>query len=344
MAWLDSLKGFAIICVVLGHVVNGFLSADAFIDFRSAQASIFQATYAFHMPLFSLISGFMYSLAYFDSEGKPKWAKLKWQLLNIAIVYVIFSALLISSRMFLAAQVVGDTSWYDLLYIPLRPFKLYWYLYVLFVFYLLFIPVYRCRNTVLLLLLFLALSLFAAQLQGFVPSFFSPTPFRVLFFAFFFFCGVLLSRTGMVVSWTVAIISAVVSILLLVFFWGDATGWPSSCISYKQFVNTFVAIAICLFLWKLFSSVRVLNTSVFNLCGRYCLEIYVIHTFLATGFRSILPALGLTNFWLNVVLNTVLSTALPLLFAIVLQRIGLHDILFRPAYFIKSRIEARAKP
>ena len=341
IAWLDSLKGFAIICVVLGHVFDGYLNAGAFPEYRCVEYSIFQAIYTFHMPLFFLVSGFMYAMAYFDAEGRPKWAKLKWQLPNIAIVYFLFTALLVSFRMLFARYANNDASWSDLLCSPWRPFSLYWYLYVLAVLYIVCLPLPRLRKGYLLLPVFLVLSLLASDIP-FVFGF--AVQYRFLFFAIYFFIGIVLFRAKVSVSWLAASLGFVASFVLSLLFWGGGSDWPNDCLNHQPYLNTLVALGFCLFFWKLFSSVKALNVSLLNLCGRYCLEIYVTHCFLTAGFRSILPALGLTNFWLNVVLNTVLSTALPLLFAIVLQRIGFHDILFRPAYFIKSRIEARAKP
>lgn len=54
-AWIDNVRGFAIVLVVLGHVIQ-FGSHGAF-DFFSNPAFI--AIYSFHMPLFAAISGFL---------------------------------------------------------------------------------------------------------------------------------------------------------------------------------------------------------------------------------------------------------------------------------------------
>jgi len=67
--WLDGLKGFGILLVILGHVLSGYLDAwtfpEAFFSFYPVRTWI----YSFHMPLFFLISGYTFTLAYWR-DGK----------------------------------------------------------------------------------------------------------------------------------------------------------------------------------------------------------------------------------------------------------------------------------
>ena len=330
IAWLDSLKGFAIICVVVGHVVGGGPKANFTEDIFIARF-IYNAIYAFHMPLFFVVSGFMYSMAYFDSEGRPKWAKLKWQLPNIVVLYFLFTTLLVAFRILFGQHSESGTRWSDLLGILAHPYPIYWYLYDLAVFYILFIPLLRFAKSYLLLPLFFALRVFAAdipQIEGYDAQFmlFLNVPF--------FFLGIIFQRTKVSISWWVALAGLGTYVCLSMV--GDGV---------LNYAKAFGALGLCLFFWKLFSSVKWLNAPFLNLCGRYSLEIYVLHFFPVCAFRSFfLPALGITSFWSVFILNSALSTAIPILIAVALQRVGIHDAVFRPAYFVKSRIEARAKP
>lgn len=71
-AWLDSLKGFAILLVILGHVLSGYLDAAAFPGAYTSFYTIRTWIYSFHMPLFFLISGFTFTLAYWRG-GRLRW-------------------------------------------------------------------------------------------------------------------------------------------------------------------------------------------------------------------------------------------------------------------------------
>ena len=50
LQYVDFLKGFAILCVVVGHIAAFNPKCDLLIDF----------VYSFHMPLFFFISGFLF--------------------------------------------------------------------------------------------------------------------------------------------------------------------------------------------------------------------------------------------------------------------------------------------
>ncbi|MCQ2049478.1 MAG: acyltransferase family protein [Candidatus Saccharibacteria bacterium] len=83
--FLDSLKGLAIFLVVFAHVIawsytdfNSFKS-----DFR--QSGLFWCIYAFHMPLFFLISGF---LAYFSVGRYSKLELIKKRTVQLLIPYI----------------------------------------------------------------------------------------------------------------------------------------------------------------------------------------------------------------------------------------------------------------
>ena len=72
--WVDNVRGFAIYIMVLGHCIQ-YASHDGY---NYAENSLFQLIYSFHMPLFMLISGYLfwYSLSKY-SFGKGLLAKLK---------------------------------------------------------------------------------------------------------------------------------------------------------------------------------------------------------------------------------------------------------------------------
>ena len=53
--FIDSLKGFAIFCVLWGHVIQHFRNGD-----NAFANPVFEIIYSFHMPLFFLISGMFF--------------------------------------------------------------------------------------------------------------------------------------------------------------------------------------------------------------------------------------------------------------------------------------------
>ena len=80
--YIDALRGFAIVLVVLGHTIQ--YSAKNFDDLP-----LFRIIYAFHMPLFMFISGFVY-----HHEARNPWPFLRKKFLTLVLPFL--SWLLIS--------------------------------------------------------------------------------------------------------------------------------------------------------------------------------------------------------------------------------------------------------
>lgn len=339
LTWLDSLKGFAILCVVAGHVVYGYIKAGAYPDSAASEFSLLQFFASFHMPLFILISGFIYSMVYFDAAGQPKMGKLKVQLLDIAAIYVIFSALLVLFKVICAKYVNTQMSFSDLLFIWRTPVPPYWYLYALAVFYLIGIPLLKSgRRSWLFVGLAVSAALgFASRSLALTPDFAMNS---IAFLLVFFILGVAIQRGALPLSWPLAIGSFCVACALYCVFRSQDYVTFAGEIAGQPVVSTLVAAGFCLFLFKVFSSVSWLDNRFLTFCGSYCLEIYVLHCFFTAGFRAAFNMVGVSNFWLSFFLNLALSTAIPLAIALVLKKIGLHDIVFRPAHWVAKRRKA----
>jgi fucose 4-O-acetylase-like acetyltransferase len=59
--WIDALKGIGIFCVVLGHALNGFIGEGIFENNKYLIANIIEYIIGiFHMPLFFMVSGYLF--------------------------------------------------------------------------------------------------------------------------------------------------------------------------------------------------------------------------------------------------------------------------------------------
>ena len=55
--WVDAVKGFSFYFVILGHSIQYATSQD----YNYAGNTIFQIIYSFHMPLFMMMSGYLFA-------------------------------------------------------------------------------------------------------------------------------------------------------------------------------------------------------------------------------------------------------------------------------------------
>ena len=140
--WIDSCKGFAIICVVAGHVLtNGFSSN---ILSSGALNIVVSIIYCFHMPLFFFINGFLQK-PYFEEDTRTFFKKALFKVLILLIPYFFFSIVYWATKFF--AQTYGATenavTIKELLLCPIKPIGEYWFLYALIIFSILFLLIHQ---------------------------------------------------------------------------------------------------------------------------------------------------------------------------------------------------------
>jgi len=114
--YIDALKGFAILLVVMGHVLAGYYPSykDA-LDANSQGMILWRVIYSFHMPLFMFCSGFVFykTKVFFSTKNTASLISKRFK--GLMIPYFVMGLIyhLLTGDLFV-----------------------YWYLYVLFVFYL----------------------------------------------------------------------------------------------------------------------------------------------------------------------------------------------------------------
>lgn len=329
---IDCLKGFAIILVVIGHVFDGYLKTDIFSNQHNLMFNIFNYIYAFHMPLFFIISGFVFQLAYVaDNSVKPK---LKMQIFNLICVYIIFNLLFGMFKILCGKFTNSDVNWIDIILIPIKSIPPYWYLYVLILYYLIFLfpLVLKINPTV-----FLTISV----LLSFVGSFLSSDYFnfleirRFLYYLPFFYLGILLKK-----GWLqntklhcLSAVSIVISALLMVVFHG-------SLYNSIPVFSIFIAWGCSMLIYEIFTLLcakrLTAGEKILGKIGQYSLEIYLIHCVFTSSIRVVFSRLGIGNFVLCIISNCLLSLLIPIGISLAMKKLKIHDLFFKPISFIKK--------
>lgn len=326
-AWLDGLKGFAILLVILGHVLSGYLDAGTFVGGYARFFGLRSWIYSFHMPLFFLISGFTFTLAYWR-EGRLKRKNYAAQLLNLLWIYVVFALLQWGIKQAVPEMVNDAYDLEDLKRMFVEPLGNFWYIYVLFVIYLLGAVTRAASWPLLWLLLPGALAVLAADTH---LDWTNLTLYRVVYHFFFFALGSALCRYRNILSSKKLLGVAAMTLSVAAYFY---LFWYTR----KWYATWKVAIAVatCFVNLTLFYRWRRLaELPLLQLYGRYCLELYLLHTFFTAGLRSLLPMVGITGPWLSVWVNFLVSTGVCLVLAYLAEKCRWMDLLFRPARFLR---------
>ena len=296
------------------------------------------------MALFFIVSGFVYNKAYITDTGEAK-PSLKKQILNVWIIYVLFSILFGFFKMMVGKYTNSDVSFLDILLIWMKPIYPYWYLYVLLFYYLLFqLKVFYKHSPIIILLLLFVVSFSSNFIPYSIGQYFELRHF--LYYSLFFAIGSVISfywDTYSKYELPIAITTFVCSVAIIVI---DRVGYnyndfEAGKLLWNRKWNLVIALGISLILlyaFRLFfSNGANIHVKVISFIGRYSLEIYVIHCIFTAGNRVVLTKLHIENFYLNIMLNTTLSILIPILFALLCKRINIHKLIFRPVYYISER-------
>ena len=276
-----------------------------------------------------MISGYLFGMTY--SREEKRRGHLAQQIGNLAILYFVYSIVLILVKSLLESHVNKQLDLSSILLLWGQTVKPYWYLYVLILFYLTFsIPAVKKAPVKLML----PLTAVLCAISGWVPI-----PWfelhHYLFLLFFFYLGIVLYRGDLPILEQPRFILPMfgLSVLLQILL----RNYP---VHYHEIpvAAGCIAFGYVLLLWYLFRKIRALSGSrFFSFLGRRSLELYLLHCYFTAGFRELFFAAGITSFGFCLIVNMILSTLLPLLFTWLTMKIGVHSLFFRPITFFRKK-------
>lgn len=335
VVWLDSCKGFAMILVVIGHIMSGYRSAGLFEDEKHIINALYNFIYSFHMALFFCISGSVFYMAYVFSE-KQAGRKYKTQVINLVIAYFVFSILQWGFKVAFSSSVNEKLTIKDLLLMPISPMSPYWYLWDLVFFYILFYRLCKSRlkdGTLTIISFLISIA------GSFVPS----VTYNIRscpFYLFLFWMGIYLAKTEYRILADRRLTIGCLLILCITIYIAVTDKADVRNIPLLSLIS---AIGISYLLLWLFASYANRHTlKGLDIIGRHSLEIYVTHCFITAANRKILIKLGITNFYINVLINMITAIVIPVTGALILKRLKINELIFRPATWWskrKSRLE-----
>ena len=278
------------------------------------------------MPLFMMISGYVYGTAYFDDHGEPDRKRINRQVYNLIGVYVIFSAAYYFCKMLFRTVVNSEVTLIDVALMGVRQTEQTWYVYTLILLYLIFSVKRLAAMNQWVLLYVLAAAAVCGQrtnIEWFMIS-------NVLYYALFFFIGISYRRNKqwIIGNGPLTLILFCASAALCVMFWDRA-------INRILIVSIIIALGFSLALWYVFEHIPFLgNCTLFKIVGKHALEIYLIHYVLIPGVELFFLAVGINHLYGNIFLNLVISAAAPVLISEICYKMGIHDLFFKPFTYL----------
>ena len=269
------------------------------------------------------------------------------QCLNIVWIYLIFSAVQWCFKMFFADSVNYSFSVRDLELILIKPMNPYWYLYVLLFYYIIYHYCYQKLRTDILVMASFIIGIAGQFIMGkLISPLFELTFYELTYYAVFFALGMYYADSVRVRALIDKIFNKYIYLLILVLIsiitlvYNAYNGLASNYLI--KFLTAFICMATTILVFE--NIIMLGRNKFFELCGRYSLEIYVIHCFITAGNRVILPKLGITNFTLAFIINLIMAIFIPILISLVLKKLKLYKIVYKPASYLKiCKLENKGK-
>ena len=322
--WVDTCKGVAIFLVVVGHALGGMINSRLLAD-SPLVASVIRWIYAFHMPVFFMLSGLFLPRSL--RKPLPNFAADK--LRTVAYPYLVWSAVTIVFQTLLAGRTNTQAHWSDLARIANTPVAQFWFLYALFVIMMAFaiLSTLGLRPWMLLLFAVVIHPAITPPLSTLVTPLLQARVNAV----YVALGAVIGSRT----DWTDRVarlsIGWLVGIALTGF--GSMTTLVYLGIDKDPTYKTLVAlpgVAACIAL-----SIAMTRSGVFRnvlkTWGRYSLEIYVAHTMASAAVRIVGQKLmHIQDPALHLAAGTFAGLYGPIVLAMVCERLGVSYVFTWP--------------
>ncbi len=322
---VDKLKGYACFLVLFGHVIMGIRLAG--IAIPSFFEGLEKFIWSFHVALFMFLSGVVYKETGEWKGKNTKWGFILHKLCGLGIPYVVFSAvyILINS---LVGQVNTQSSVLDILYIWKTPVAQYWFLYALFFLFCIWTAFSGILKNWLITLVVVvvgyAVPLLGGSWGSFDVVFYSALAFGVGTFVPFS----ALTKPPVLVKCIVVLAHIATGVVLVLL---GAIEQPL----VKEIMVLF-GIYASVMLISLLGELKPVSRFLLFM-NTYSFQIYLLHTIFTAGIRIVLQRVGVSQWWLHVVLGTIGGIVFSVLAAEIAKRIKFLNFFFFPTKFLSKK-------
>jgi len=321
IVWVNYIKAFACILVVLGHFFQSMLKSGILCESEHILA-FDRIIYSFHVYLFFVCSGYLYQKSKHIESLKDYVNNTKKRLIALGVPYVVFSGVT-----YLFKTVAGDTvnnrieySFFNCLFFhPLSPF---WFLYALLICYLFVIPFRKTRRFIVYL------GILAAAIAVGRRFDFTFTPIRYyLNYEIYFLAGMGLAilETRIVKRKTCFLIVAALLMLLFLLLMRWNLRNDSSAITDAE-MGWLAIIGLCVMGISVENSLKQRTKWIQELF----MPIYLMHTLFAAGLRILLFRMGVSNQAIHMGIGIIVSFLGPVLAYLLLKKTNYGLIIIYP--------------
>lgn len=306
--WVDSLKLFACLLVVVGHLYMSMMSSGWISEDNVLYCWPIQTVYTFHVPLFFVCSGFLYQITVRDDWSVKKHIEnIKKKAIVLGVPYVTFSSITLLLKNLFSTEVnnAAPPFFKTLIWEPIAP---YWYLYTLFLLFCLIPPaVGNKKKNILVEMVVLTSVLKIFYVVGLADKAIPDLLEQVMASALWFCLGMLITEFPFKRN-KVASLVAIGSIFIV----GGISYIVYKVPNENKFVQFLIAVVFVVAITYFFQSKENYNTNgLVGGCVKYFMPVYVLHTIAAAGMRTVLLKMGIYSGILHFAIGICMSFFVP---------------------------------
>ena len=331
---VETLRGFAIVLVVMGHVIGSASDGGMTVEDDSFLRYIYYTFQYLRMPLFTVISGWVYALRPAGLDNAIPFTIKKARRILIPMIFV-------GGLYYIIQSLVPGTNYSndlkDIWKIAVYPYTFFWYLQSLFIVFIIvaILDSYKLMKTTLNLIIVVLVSILLLIYRDTLipeefPNYFG---FKGAIYLFpFFIIGIGIQRFKEIFqNKTLNLIMTIFLIGALIF---QQLAW-FGVVNYRFSESEGLGLLIGLFgTIILFKSKLNLKPMVW--IGNFSYTIFLFHSFGTSGGRILLKKIGVDNTFLIFLFSLTLGLLLPVVIEKLFDKYNITRLLFlgRP---IKSK-------
>lgn len=334
--WIDITKGLVIMLVVIGHTLESFMNSKLYVNYESIFNYVEFTLNSFHMPLFMMLSGYLYSKVDKLSSLREYKSLVEKKALNLIIPYFVFSIIQVGINIIFSSKVNSPLGIKDLLSIPFKPVLQFWFVYALMTIFLI-VPLLDIllKNDKIVFILLLAIKIITPYVNihmAFINYFF--------IWAFYFYCGKMLYNyfKYYIIKNYILIMGSISYVVLNVIFNYMYKGDAYSNIYVPSVIMAITGSILVIGIIKVIYQQNGFIKKVLYKVGKYSFQIYLLHIIFVSGIRMALTKiLHIDSFSINFILVVGLGIACPALIGWFAEKVPVLNIFFYPGKYILKK-------
>ena len=328
--WVDYVKLFACILVVLGHFAQSMTLAQL-ADESRFYLWFNDTIYLFHVPLFFICSGYLYAKYSTVRDFKSYKNNIAKKALDLGVPYFSFSLITWVMKSLAASSVnlPVDSLAKSLFINPIAP---YWFLLSLFLMFLITPTVSNKKEGTLLIIITIVFRLSLIFISGKIPTFLAQLLNNYIWFALGM-CFALIKTEALfnsvkAFSFSIAGISLFIAGTILI----QHFDLNSNALDFILGLIMCCAVIVFIgFLCRKNKKIKILDFS-----AKYTMPIFLMHTIFAAAVRILLLKLSVTNIGLHILFGLTAGFAGPIIAAVIMNKTKYLEFFIYPRRVIKA--------